>query len=342
MTDRPCLRLDSFAATVRWLVLTLCLCLAQTGWAAEKQKVLFDCDLAGDVDDAFAVGLLLASPEFEVLGLVMDHGNTAKRAQVACRLLYQLGLDQVPVAIGRATPSVVGEQEGIAGDSNQFVWGQGFEQLKPIAQPGADFIIEQLRKYPGQIIVFTVGPVCNLQDVLKKDPDALKLAKRIVSMFGSFYMGYAGGPVPDAEWNVRADVEAAKRFVASGAKITYAGLDVTTMVKLNEENRTRLLYRKSPLTDALCGLYSLWRFEEYAKPDPTLFDAVAVGMVLWPELFTVRPAHVEVIDGGYTVINEALPPNCQIGMTIQKDEFIRRIMERYLKQNLMRRRVLPD
>ena len=145
MTDRPCLRLDSFAATVRWLVLTLCLCLAQTGWAAEKQKVLFDCDLAGDVDDAFAVGLLLASPEFEVLGLVMDHGNTAKRAQVACRLLYQLGLDQVPVAIGRATPSVVGEQEGIAGDSNQFVWGQGFEQLKPIAQPGADFIIEQLR-----------------------------------------------------------------------------------------------------------------------------------------------------------------------------------------------------
>ena len=45
---------------------------------------------------------------------------------------------------------------------------------------------------------------------------------------------------------------------------------------------------------------------------------------------------MEVIDGGYTVINEALPPNSEVGMTIQKDEFIRRIMERYLKQNLMR------
>jgi inosine-uridine nucleoside N-ribohydrolase len=176
-----------------------------------------------------------------------------------------------------------------------------------------------------------------MQDLLKKDGEALKLARRVVSMFGSFYMGYNGGPIPDAEWNVRADVGAAKQFVNSGAKITYAGLEVTTMVKLGEEERMRLLYRKSPLTDALCGLYSLWRYEPYAKPDPTLFDAVAVGMVLWPELFTTRKAHIKVLDGGYTVIDESLPPNAEIGMTIQKDEFIRRIMERYLKQNLMRR-----
>jgi purine nucleosidase len=321
----------------RILILILCGGLTLASFGANKQKVLFDCDLAGDVDDAFALSLLLVSPEFEVLGLVMDHGNTAKRAQVACRMLYELGLEQIPVVVGRPTAGVVGEQEGVAGDSNQFVWGQGFDRLKPISQPGADFIIEQLHKYPNEVILFTVGPVCNIQDVLKKEPDALKLAKRVVSMFGSFYMGYAEGSAPEAEWNVRADVQSAKAFVASGAKITYAGLDVTTMVKLNEENRTRLLYRNSPMTDALCGLYSLWRFEGYAKPDPTLFDAVAVGMVLWPELFTTRPAHVEVINGGYTVLRDDLPPNCEIGLTVQKDEFIRRIMERYLKQNLMRR-----
>jgi purine nucleosidase len=320
----------------RILILILCCGLTLTSYGANKQKVLFDCDLAGDVDDAFALSLLVASPEFEVLGLIMDHGNTAKRAQVACRMLYELGLEQVPVAVGRPTPGIVGEQEGIAGDSNQFVWGQGFERLKPISMPGADFIIEQLHKYPNEVILFTVGPVCNIQDVLKKDPSALKLAKRVVSMFGSFYMGYAEGSAPEAEWNVRADVQAAKAFVGCGARITYAGLDVTTMVKLNEVNRTRLLYRKSPMTDALCGLYSLWRFEDYSRADPTLFDAVAVGMVLWPELFTTRPAHVEVVNGGRTVVQDNLPPNCEIGVTINKDEFIRRIMERYMKQNFMR------
>lgn len=321
---------------MKCLILLLCLLTVWPLSAAEKQKIIFDCDLAGDIDDAYALALVLTSPEFEVLGLVMDHGNTPKRAQVACRLLYECGLENIPVFVGRHTPNVVGIDKEPAGYSNQFYWGEGFTQVKPSEKNATDFIIENLRKYPKQVILFTVGPVPNMQDVLKKDPQALTLAKKVVSMFGSFYMGYGTGPVPDAEWNVKADVQAAQLFVNSGADLLYAGLDVTTFVKLNEVNRTKLLFRKSPMTDALCALYSLWGFESYAQPDPTLFDVVAVGMVLWPELFTTRKAHVQVIDGGYTIIDESKSPNCEIGMTINKEEFIKRVMERYLKQNLNR------
>ena len=57
---------------------------------------------------------------------------------------------------------------------------------------------------------------------------------------------------------------------------------------------------------------------------------------MWPELFTSRPAHVRVTDKGFTEVVEGAPPNCEIGVTVQKDELIRRIMDRYLKQNLMR------
>ena len=178
--------------------------------------------------------------------------------------------------------------------------------------------------------------MCNLKEVIKKDKNVLRLAKKIVSMFGSFHMGYNGGPVPDAEWNVRADVEASKMFVSSSAEIVYAGLDVTTFVKLNEANRTRLLMRQSSLTNALCGLYSLWRFESFASPDPALYDVVAVGYVLWPELFTSRKSYVAVDDNGFTVMDDSRKPNAEILMSINKDEFITRIMERYLKQNLGR------
>jgi purine nucleosidase len=321
------------------LLLTLgALSLSLNVLAAPKQKVIFDCDLAGDVDDAYAVALLLTSPEFEVLGLVMDHGNTHKRAQVAGRLLYELGLErQIPIIVGRPTPGIVGQQTGIAGDSHQFIWASGFERVKPASTNAASFIIENLRRYPGEVILFTVGPVCNIQDVMRQDPEALKKAKRVISMFGSFQMGYGGpGTKPEAEWNVRADAEAGKALLASGAALTLAGLDTTTMVKLGEADRTRLLYRNSPLTDALCGLYTLWRFEDYARPDPTLFDVVPVGMLLWPELFTTRKAHVRVTNDGLTVIEENQEPNCEIGVTVQKDELIRRTMDRYLKQNLMR------
>ncbi len=310
--------------------------ITQLLWAGEKQKIIFDCDLGGDIDDAFAVALILASPEFEVLGIVMDHGNTPGRAKIACRLLYETGREDIPVLFGRPTPGIVGKEESLAGESHQFAWAKGFNKIEPSAENAADFIIRNLRQYPHNVILFTVGPVPNIQDILKKDPDALKLAKKVVSMFGSFYMGYGRNPVPDAEWNVRADVKSAQMFINSGANPVLAGLDITTVVELNESNRMRLLMRQSPLSNALIGLYTLWRYEEFSRPDPTLFDPVAIGLVLWPDLFTTRKAHVRVTDEGYTILDESQPPNCEIGMSIEKEKFIERLMERLLKQNLMR------
>ena len=292
----------------------------QTTFADNKQKIILDCDLGDDIDDAFAVALVLASPEFEVLGLVMDYGNTPKRAQIACRLLSETGREDIPVVIGRKTHDQY---------SAQFYWGEGFTKIKPLDISAVDFIIQNLNKYPNEVVLFTVGPVPNMYDILKKDPDVLKKTQHVYAMFGSFYMGYDTGPVPDAEWNVRCDVEASKAFVSSGVKITYVPLDITTFVKLEADKRLKLTMRHSPLTDALTGLYTLWGSET-----PTLYDVVAIGMFLWPELFTTRPAYIRVIDGGYTVIDENKEPNGEIGVTIEKEEFIKRIMQRYLYQNL--------
>ena len=290
--------------------------------AQDKQKIILDCDLGDDIDDAFAVALTLVSPEFEVLGLVMDYGNTPKRAQIACRMLYEIGREDIPVVIGQKTKDHY---------SPQFYWGEGFSKVKPIKTKAADFIIQNLKKYPNEIILFTVGPVPNMKDILDKDSEALNLAKHIYSMFGSFYMGYGRDPVPDAEWNARCDIEASKAFASSGAPITYVPLDITTFIELDEANRLKLLMRQSSLTNALSGLYTLWGNEI-----PILYDVVAIGMALWPDLFTTRPAHVKVIDGGFTVIDESQKPNSHIGMSINEDEFIKRIMERYLHQNLHR------
>jgi inosine-uridine nucleoside N-ribohydrolase len=311
----------------KFAIILLSLVFSFNSFAQDTQKIIFDCDLGGDIDDAFAFALILASPEFEVLGFVMDQGDTPKRARVACKMLYEAGREDIPVVVGRKTNDYF---------TAQFHWAEGFDKVKPIKQNAADFIIENLRKYPNEVILFTVGPVPNMMDVLNKDPDALKLAKHVYSMFGSFYMGYDTGPIISPEWNVRGDEEAAMKFVASGAEITFAGLDVTTYVKLDENYRNKLLMRQSPLTNALMGLYTLWGYESYAHPDPTLHDVVAVGMFLWPELYTTRPAHVKVIEGGYTVIDETKEPNGRIGMSIQKEEFLERVMERLLTQNLGR------
>jgi purine nucleosidase len=297
---------------------------------AQKQKVIFDCDLGDDIDDAYALSLLVASKELDVLGISTAYGRTEDRATLACKMLYEFGLEQkISVFIGRNTSKT---DERANWYADQFYWSEGFNKVKPQTKPAADFIIETLKKYPNEVTLIAVGPVTNLKDILEKDPSALKLAKRIVLMFGSFYIGYDGSPTINNEWNVKCDVDAAKKFVNAGLNPVYAGLDVTTFVTYSKASRERLLYRQSPLTNALCGLQNLWAYER----DPILFDAVAVGMVLWPDLFKTKSVNFSVDEKGYTIINPNLPPNAEIGVAINKNEFLKRLTDVYMKQNLGR------
>lgn len=192
---------------------------------------------------------------------------------------------------------------------------------------------EKLNQYPNEVVLLTVGPVTNMLDVVRRDPESLKKAKGICSMFGSFYMGYDGGPVSSAEWNVRADEEASIAFTSSGAPIRCAGLDIT-LVQLREKERRALQGYDTPLTNALADLYPLWRTQPYAADEPTLFDVVAVAMVLWPDLFSYRPAYVKVIEGGYTVIDESKSPNDLVGKSVDLSTLIFRLMDRLLRQQL--------
>ena len=142
---------------------------------AQKQKVILDCDLGDDIDDAYAVALMLSSTDkFEILGITTCYGRTNDRAEMACKMLYETGLEKIPVAMGRNTSNKNDRANWYA---EQYYWSKGFDKVKPIKQSGADFIIEQLHKYPNEVILFSVGPVTNMKDIIEKDPQALKLAK---------------------------------------------------------------------------------------------------------------------------------------------------------------------
>lgn len=318
------------------IILITILIFGITQISAQKQKVIFDCDLGGDIDDAFAVALLLScQQEFEILGLCMDHGNTPGRGQVACKMLYNSGLENIPVYLGRHTPTVVGEQTNLEGKSHQMIWSEGFQQLKPQTKQAADFIIETLNQYPDEVILFTVGPVDNIADVIDKDPKALKKAKQVISMFGSIEKGYGGG-APSTEWNVRGSIEAGKKLMSSGANILLAPLDCTDHVIMTDKYLTAIFNRQTPLTDALGALYALWYAHADWAVQPKMFDGVAVGMALWPELFETKKMHIYVDDEGFTIVDKNKNPNCTVGLEIDKDEFLKRMYRKLVEQNFNR------
>ena len=326
--------------TIRMLSMSALMCLAlfamifQPLARADRIKVILDSDLGSDVDDAFALALLLASPELEILGITLGHGQTDKRGRLACRLLYETGREGRPRGPG-ADPRlwwwVTRKSRGPIPGS--FPGPRGFQPSSRSTRRRWTSSPTNWAGTPGRSSLISVGPVSNLAGLLQKDPEALQLAKQVYSMFGSFYLGYGGSPVPSAEWNVRADIPSARTLSSSTAPITYAGLDVTAFVQLKAEHRRALWAHRSPLTDALQALYRLW-----GRETPILFDAVPIGMVLWPELFRTRAAHVRITAEGFTVIDESRPPNSRVAMSIRTDEFLKRLVDRLLRQDLKRGR----
>lgn len=292
-----------------------------------KQKVIFDCDLGDDIDDAYAIGLLLTMQDkYEILGITTCYGRTEDRAKLAQRILQETGQTHIPIYTGRNTST---QNERANWFAEQFYWIDSSKPLQPKEIGAATFIRNMLNKYPGEVVIFSVGPVTNFGDIIDQDPEALKKAKAIYAMFGSFRLGYSAKEPIDREWNVLVDIPSAKKFVQSGARIIYAGLDVTAMVKLTRDQRERLLLRQSPLTNALSALYVLW-----GQETPTLFDPVAIGMEAYPNLFETEKVRVEVDDKGYTRIVPG-KPNAEIGIKIDSAGFIDRIMKKYLYQNLL-------
>src|SRR5262245_12526603 len=65
-----------------------------------KVPILLDTDIGTDLDDAFALALLLASPEVDLRGITTVGADTNVRALFLCRFLTMTGRRHRQVAAG--------------------------------------------------------------------------------------------------------------------------------------------------------------------------------------------------------------------------------------------------
>jgi len=285
------------------------------------KKIILDTDIGDDIDDAFALALVLSSPELDLLGVTTAFGATEARARIACRMLYEAGRESIPVAMGRRHDT----------RPPQAPWAADFTLKRPVEQPATDFIIETLRRYPRQITLVPIGPLTNIADVFRKDPGVRPLIKEIILMGGSVSIGYNAEPRPSREWNIVADIESSKVVFSSGVPITMVGLDATATLRLEGENRAAIFKYQSPLTRALEALYRLWGHET-----PILFDPMAVACAIDKRFCTIRKMYIEVDDEGYTRAIPNRPPNVSVCVSSRQERFFAFYLDRILTQSLKR------
>jgi len=277
--------------------------------AGAKTPVILDTDIGSDIDDAFALALIVNSPELDLLGVTTVSGDTQARARLAAKMLWEAGgpWRKVPVYAG---------QHGKPQPIDQTRWAKDFTSSALHLSGAVDFLKTEINRRPGSITLITIGELTNVAALLKSDPSLAKKIKLIAMMGGSVARGYGPDSKPEAEWNIKSNPEAAQTVFSSGVPLLVAPLDVTGMLQLDAAGRRRVFTHLTPLTNALTILYHLWGNET-----PTLFDPMAVALLVDPSLCETQQLAIEVDAQGFTRVVEGIPANAKVGMHTDPGKF---------------------
>jgi inosine-uridine nucleoside N-ribohydrolase len=271
--------------------------------AADRIPVIYDSDIGDDIDDTWALCMLLKSPHFDVKMVSTSCHNAHARGRLFAKLLTVAGRTDIPIALG----------PGGNGKTRQDEWSKDFE-LKDYAgtvhEDGPQAVIDLIHKSKQPITVIAVGPLQSLSAALQKDPGIAPKA-HFIGMHGSVYKGYGGSDKVSAEYNVRRDAPACRRVLSAPWKSTMiTPLDTCGIVHLDGDRFQTLKESDDRVVKALLENYRIWAKKKSVAEltrSSTLFDTVAIylGYPGTKELVKLEPLSIKVTDDGYTRVDPA-------------------------------------
>ncbi len=271
--------------------------------------VILDTDIGDDIDDTWALAMLLGMPELDLKLVVTDYGNTPEKTRLVAKILERAGRTDIPIGTGIKT----------ADDPlNQARWVGDFDlDAYPgtVHEDGVEALIQTINAQPDVITVITIGPVPNIREALRRDPGIADKA-RIVCTGGRIYKGFENGGQPWADWNVRADAPSWQAMVAAPWTITTSPLDASEELALHGESYMTVADSPHPLARIVIENYDLWAHRDGYPRDASsvLFDTAAVYLAYSEEFARIKTLRLTVNDEGHTLISpDGREVRCQLG-----------------------------
>jgi len=309
------------------------------------KHIIIDTDPG--IDDSLAILLALASPEIQLEGLTVVHGNCSMEQGVinALSVLELAGASHIPVARGCELPLV---QPSLLAPETHGNKGLGYAQLldplsRPIAQHGSDFLIERIMSNPGKITLVTIGPLTNIALAIRKEPRIVKAVKELMIMGGA--IRHEGNTTPLAEFNTYVDPHAAHIVYHSGMPITLTPLDVTYQCILLAKDVARLQKIKSPIPPFIADatrFYMEFHDDYQGIQGCVINDPLTLALTFAPDLCDYEEYYVDVDISGGVAMGKTFadfynmtgkPINMKVALGVRPRDFIDLFVERM--QNLI-------
>jgi len=319
-------RLRAFVFSFKWMAVLVIFAIflassstssARGGSSGQKIPVIFDTDICDDIDDTWALAMLLQSPEFDIKLITTEVGNTQSKAKTVAKFLKTVGRTDIPIGIG------VQQHKD---RHRQDAWAKDYELSSypgKIYEDGVQALIDTIMKSSSKIKLVAVGPLPNIAAALEREP---KIANRaeFVGMHGSIRRGYGNNPKSSPEYDVKAFVKEAQKVFTASWDMTITPLDTCGIVQLKSQKYQKVLNNDSPLTNALIENYRVW-YRQGIRNDnkdlseeqldkrvnqkcnsssSTLFDTVGIYLAMSTELVKMEKLPIIVTDDGYTKIDE--------------------------------------
>lgn len=302
----------------------------------KKIPVILDGDPGHD--DAIAWTLAQGSGRFDILAVTSCSGNVGieKTTYNALRVCTLLGID-APIAEGCPHPLTadVMNAPSVHGESGLDGPALPEPNMQKSALSAVELMAKVLRESPEPVTIIPTGPETNVAALLLAHPELKPKIKQISLMGGGIAYG---NWTPAAEFNILVDPEAAKIVFGSGIPIIMAGLDVTEKALILPEDFERIRALGNPVSDIVAEWLEFFYIfhKSIGYEGAPMHDPCAVMALIHPEVFTMRPMHVEIeTQGEYCrgcTVGDQLglsgkPANATVIMDVDRKAFADRLVE---------------
>jgi inosine-uridine nucleoside N-ribohydrolase len=259
--------------------------------------VILDTDIGSDIDDTWALAMMLNSPELDVKLVTTCTYNTTYRARIVAKLLEITGRTDIPIGIGTHESD---DEHG------QAAWVKDYNLARypgTVYADGIGALVDTIMSAPEGITLVPIGPLPNLAAALEREPRITDKV-RFVGMHGCIYEhhGESGGHVPD--YNTEQNIKASQKVFTADWDMTITPLDTCDLVVLTGDKYRAVRESPDPLARAVIENYRIWLNGKPDEQSSTLFDTATVYASFADELLHWERLPIVVSDEGLTEVRE--------------------------------------